>query len=153
MARKSVGSNTGKKKGKPRGRPTPENLKPPWKPGESGNPAGRPRDTVKDAHIYWLKRPVFKKAARELAGEIGVDISDDGITNADALAIRTIASGIAGDIQAAKEVRQATEGDTVNANHTGSVGVQYVDDDREQLIRELKRRGIAVAFGAQPPDA
>src|SRR5262249_6669713 len=50
MAAKKVGGNTGKNTDKKHHRkPGPRslaNLRPPWKPGQSGNPDGRPKDAL-----------------------------------------------------------------------------------------------------------
>ena len=103
--------NSGKPrlKGKPRGKPNPQNLTP-WPPGVSGNPAGRPPDLLSVAYRGWLKRKPRAAAIKALGLALGDDIP---VTNAEAAAEAIGMAGISGDVGAAKEIRQATEGDKV----------------------------------------
>lgn len=97
--------------------PNPENLMPPWKPGESGNPKGLPKGTK------WLKTRL-----RELLehGGLGDKVLEALIKKAqkgDVLAIREILDRIDGKVS--QEVEQKTE-------HTGGITIKIVDttDDR-----------------------
>ena len=89
----SAQKNARKSRAAPRGRP----FKPgnPWriKPGEVRNPGGRPR-LLSDAYREWL------------AAE-----NEQGVTNAANVAVTIGTRAMIGDVQSAKELRQATEGD------------------------------------------
>jgi hypothetical protein len=83
-----------------------ENLRPPWKPGESGNLAGRPRRRpISDAYAERLQRPVLEKFRREL------DLWE-GATWADAIAAALAIAACRGSVAEARELREATEGKT-----------------------------------------
>jgi hypothetical protein len=86
-------SNSVKRKAAPRG----QSFKPgnPWriKPGEVRNATGRPK-LLGDAYREWLAHG-----------------DEFGVTNAAKVAIAVGALATKGDIQSAKELRQATEGD------------------------------------------
>ena len=65
--------NTESKRGKHRN--SRRNLKPPWKPGESGNPAGRPRETFADAILEYLDREAgpgltMRQARKAIQGSV-----------------------------------------------------------------------------------
>jgi hypothetical protein len=80
------------------------NLRPPWKPGESGDPAGRPKKRpISDRYNFLVEMRLPKKLRLELG-------LWKGATYADALAMRQIDAAIAGNCQAAREVREAIEG-------------------------------------------
>jgi hypothetical protein len=81
-----------------------ENLRPPWKPGESGNPSGRPK-----------KRPLSDTsgefAGRRLPEELRLQRGLwDGATFADAVTQALFMSATNGDVSAARELREGIEG-------------------------------------------
>jgi uncharacterized protein DUF5681 len=81
-----------------------ENLRPPWKPGESGNPSGRPkRRRLSDAYGELVER----RAPEELRIRFGLW---EGATFADVITKALIDSSINGNVPAARELREATEG-------------------------------------------
>jgi hypothetical protein len=81
-----------------------ENLRPPWKPGESGNPSGRPRRRpLSDAYGQCAERRLPEKIRRRLG-------LPEGTTFADALTQALFLSAINGNVPAARELREATEG-------------------------------------------
>ena len=84
-----------RKKAKPRGKAFADGN--PWRfpKGKSGNPGGRP-----------------KLLGESIAAALAVEV--DGKTVAQLVAERLCESAIAGDIAAAREMRQATEGETVH---------------------------------------
>jgi Family of unknown function (DUF5681) len=83
-----------------------ENLKPAWRPGESGNPSGRPRRRpISGAYAERLQRPVLEKLRREL------DLWE-GATYADAVAAAMTIAACEGGVAEARELREATEGKT-----------------------------------------
>lgn len=85
-----------KPKRKATGRPFPKGHKWRWPKGVSGNPGGRPA-TLSGAYKAWLELPYPK---------------DPSMTNAQAIAVAQGAWALDGDATAAREIRQATEGDT-----------------------------------------
>lgn len=87
--------NSGANSAKPK-RGRPENLKP-WKPGQSGNPGGRPRT----AHIT--------EAYRAVLGQIDPE-DPEGRTYAERLAEKQVKLAIQGNTQAAREVTDRVEG-------------------------------------------
>lgn len=79
-----------------------------WPKGVSGNPSGRPA-TVSGAYKAWLELPYDK---------------DHTMTNAQALAVAQGHAAHTGDTQAAREIRQATEGD--KTTNTSTINVDNV---------------------------
>jgi hypothetical protein len=113
-------ANSATKK-KPRGRPfKPEN---PWrmKPGETRNPSGRPK-LLSDAYREWL--------AHE---------DDEGVTNAAKVAVKVGTVAASGDIQAARELRQSTEGDKFNFDFT------KLTDEQLERIQHGENPAIVLA--------
>lgn len=83
-----------------------ENLRPPWKPGESGNLTGRPRRRpISDAYAEYVQRPVPEERRREL------DLWE-GATHADAMAAALVIAACKGSVAEARELREAIEGKT-----------------------------------------
>src|SRR5271156_3164991 len=82
-----------------------EHLKPfHWKPGQSGNPGGRPKKKpISDRYEYIaeIKLPEDVRALLKLA---------PGSTYADAAALQQFRSAIKGDTSAIREIREAIEG-------------------------------------------
>ena len=88
--------------------PQTAHLKP-FKPGQSGNPAGRPRKRpVSEAYDDWLREPV-SKAQIALLRSKGISVPLNA-TNADIVARAQGNQAIAGNVNAAKELREAVEG-------------------------------------------
>ena len=86
------------------GKGNSENLQPAWKPGQSGNPSGRPkRRPISDAYAEYLQRPAPEKLRQEL------DLSE-GATYADAIAAKLINAACEGRVAEVRELREATEG-------------------------------------------
>lgn len=73
-----------------------------WPKGVSGNPGGRPA-TLSGAYKAWLELPYAK---------------DPSMTNAQAIAAAQGEWALDGDATAAREIRQATEGDTTTNTST-----------------------------------
>ena len=86
-----------------------ENLNPPWKPGQSGNPAGKPKGTRNRATIYsyWLEQ-----------------INKDGVTEADSIVVAMIEKAKQGDVAAAKEAMDSGFGKIADKQElTGADGL------------------------------
>lgn len=108
MKAKSTAISAKKRKGKPRGKPFEPGHKWRWPKGVSGNPSGRPA-TVSGAYKAWLEMPYDK---------------DPSMTNAQALAVAQGEQALLGEAQAAREIRQATEGD--KTTNTSTINVDNV---------------------------
>ena len=81
-----------------------QNLRPPWKPGESGNPSGRPkRRPISDSYAEFARRPLPEKLRRELGLE-------KGVTFAEAQTMSLFTAAAKGSVTAAREIREAIEG-------------------------------------------
>jgi hypothetical protein len=104
-----------------------ENLRPPWKPGESGNPDGRPKKwPISDRYSFLVEMPLPKKLRLELG-------LWKGATHADAVAKRQIDAAIAGDCRAAREVREAIE----RRPHEPSETIQFPTRDMKVIFDKL----------------
>jgi hypothetical protein len=80
-----------------------ENLKK-WKPGQSGNPGGRPRKRpITERYAEFAEHPVDEKTRKALK-------LDEGATLADAAIGRLFQGAIEGDRDALKEIREGIEG-------------------------------------------
>jgi Family of unknown function (DUF5681) len=92
------------------------NLRPPWKPGESGNPSGRPkRRPITDCYIQMAR----EKMPPELCKQLGMKV---GSTFAQAVARGQFFKAIKGEVRNASEIREAIEG-----NATQRVKDEIVD--------------------------
>jgi hypothetical protein len=106
-----------------------------WKPGESGNPSGRPkRLPVSDELRELMERPYSGREKRF-----------QGLSNARVLAIRMYEFAIAGDVSAAKEIALRVDGAvTVRQQLSGPEGgpipwASYTDRfENERRIAELE---------------
>ena len=80
------------------------NLRPPWKPGESGNPGGRPkRKPLTDAYAAILAQPVPAEVARKLN-------VDSSTTYAEIIAMALVREAVKGNVQAASQLADRVEG-------------------------------------------
>ena len=80
--------------------PTTKGLMP-WKPGQSGNPSGRPRTKpISDRYAYIAEEKLPESIRKKL--KLG-----SGATYGDAIALRTFQAALEGDITATREVREA----------------------------------------------
>lgn len=109
-------------------------LKPRWKPGQSGNPAGRP------------KHKTLMEAIREQILAEGANPSIDDI------AARYIASMHKGSFQHLKEYIDREQGKVPDrvANADGSnlaIDVSKLTTDELTLLRALRLRTVAAAHG------
>jgi hypothetical protein len=89
---------------------TPKNLLPAWRKGQpSPNPSGRPhRLPISDTYARIADEPLPESMRKTLKRK-GV-ILEPGATCAEALVKGVLASAIGGDLAAAKEFREASEG-------------------------------------------
>jgi hypothetical protein len=104
-----------------------ENLRPPWKPGESGNPDGRPKKRpISDRYNSLAETPLPEKRRLEL------DLPQ-GTTYGDALTTGQFDAAIDGNCRAAREIREAIEGRTNEA----SEAVQFRTANIEEVMAKL----------------
>jgi hypothetical protein len=84
-----------------------ENLRPPWKPGESGNPSGRPKKRLLSDTYGEFGQQLLPEKLRLRLG------FSEGATFADALTQGLFLSAINGNVAAARELREAIEGKAI----------------------------------------
>lgn len=103
-----------------------ENLRPPWKPGESGNPSGRPkRIYISDIYAELLGTPLPEHIRRKLN-------HSEGIIFAEAVALGVLEKALGGSLAAVREVREATEGKSnvrPNTHQREPIEIHVVYDD------------------------
>jgi hypothetical protein len=110
------------------GRGRIQNLRPPWKPGESGNPSGRPKKRpISDLYAEFAERPVPEKLRRALG-------LAKGATFAEAQTVSIFIAACNGNVQAAREIREGIEGKTNERPKLGDI-----DDVVIHIVEE--RRG------------
>lgn len=86
-----------------------DNLRPiPWKPGQSGNPKGKPKGTIS------ISTHLKKFLDSRVSAPKGSDIAFGKITVAERLALALISQANKGNVQAAKEILDRTEGKVVD---------------------------------------
>ena len=101
----------------------PENLKPwKWKPGQSGNPSGRPKKKpITDAYERLAKKRLPKRFRDKLIAE-GFSVPLKA-TFADAVAFAQYGKALTGESANAREIREAQEGKAMqNVELAGSGG-------------------------------
>ncbi|MGB9242890.1 MAG: DUF5681 domain-containing protein [Candidatus Acidiferrales bacterium] len=102
-----------------------QNLRPPWKPGESGNPSGRPKNRpISDFYAEVAQRPVPEKLRRTLG-------LARGATFAEAQTVSLFIAASNGDVRAAREIREGIEGkanERSKIEHRGfDINISYED--------------------------
>jgi hypothetical protein len=118
-ADKQRGNSAKKAKNRPTGKPFGKGNPHAFKPGQSGNPAGRPKSrTLSEAYRAWLSQPSEKDPAR---------------TNADALAEVVGRAALKGDLFAVREITDRVEGRPRQA----------IDLSIDEKKRELVNNAIA----------
>jgi hypothetical protein len=112
---KGAGGNTGKHRMSGKGRI--ENLKPPWKPGESGNLGGRPRKRpISDRYAAFAEMPLSEKRCRELGLAPGSTLADGATKTLFEMAMD-------GKPWAAREIREGIEGRTAERPEISDPGI------------------------------
>ena len=97
------------------GRGRIQNLRPPWKPGESGNPSGRPKKRpISDLYAEFAERPVPEKLRRALG-------LAKGATFAEAQTVSLFTAASNGNVQAAREIREGIEGKASERPRLGEI--------------------------------
>ena len=106
-----------------------ENLKPPWKPGESGNPKGRPKGSknlativrdLEDENFNWDLVPIKQK---DKAKAIGAPWK--------AIVFTALAKAYSGDVKAMEWLRKSGYGDKLS-----------IDGDIRQVVEPKIRSDI-----------
>jgi Family of unknown function (DUF5681) len=120
-----------------------ENLRPPWKPGESGNVSGRPRRlpiSERYAAIAELPVPDYLPGALKLSPAEKKVVKTYG----DALALNQFRAAIKGKTDAAREIADRLEGRSrqaveVSGPEGGAIDVQFMSDEQlDARIAELQ---------------
>ena len=78
-------------------------LRPPWKPGQSGNPNGRPKKPLTEAYKAILAKPI----PDEIAAKLKVK---QGTTYAEVIALALAREAVKGKVAAAAELADRVEG-------------------------------------------
>lgn len=106
------------------GKTTNANLRP-WKPGQSGNPNGRPKkNPVSDYLKEQLEAPIpqsMMDAMKESARLVFCEIYGESPTFGQMIAFKTIQTAAKGDVFALKELLDRVEG-KVAQKHAGEDG-------------------------------
>lgn len=110
----------------------PEHLRkykhPNWQPGQSGNPLGLAHPNA----VAKRNERLITSAYRKTAGMIH---EDTGLTMADLLALAMFYKGMEGDVGAAREIREATEGKLLSDASPGEL-----EGSRIAIIDKLKTK-------------
>jgi hypothetical protein len=109
-------------------KPLPEAAKPfMFKPGQSGNPGGRPK-----------KKPVTDAYARLMSNP----------AHADEMAKALYSQALAGNVQAARELREGIEGKAMQAiRMDGELGLTTMEERKQRMV-ELLRKAASRIEGA-----
>jgi len=101
-------------------RTLPEAAKPfMFKPGQSGNPGGRPK-----------KKPITEAYARLLGNP----------SKADELAQAMFSEALSGNVQAAKELREGIEGKALQAiRMDGELGITTAEERKQRMVELLRK--------------
>jgi hypothetical protein len=120
---------------RPRGRPFKkgEGHAFQFKPGQSGNPGGKPKIQQRMSAEY----DAF--LARAIPDEVALAVGlPPGSTWAEAIASAVIARAACGDVSAAREVRDVTEGHVPpSVNQEGKIDYAAGLDAKQQLLKKL----------------
>lgn len=138
--REAVPARVGVKGGKVgKGNPPADTM---WKPGQSGNPAGRPK-LLSMAYNAWLAQDCEVRGFK-------------GMTNAEWLAAKAgKKAGAKSDPSLLREIRQATEGDKVTHDFKAmddATLLQRLDDMKREMDQLLAAGGPAPDSG-EPDEA
>lgn len=107
--------------------PQPPPVEYQFKPGQSGNPGGRPK--------------LLSGAYRKMLAEVNPrDL--EGRTNAELIAVAARTEALKGDVGAMREIRSATEGEKVVFDVS-----KLSDSELDSRIAELERTTRALADG------
>lgn len=87
-------------------------LKPPWQPGESGNPSGRPKKRpITDEYFQLSQSPIPESLRQKINRQLGEELLKEGATWAQANALRRFLDTIMqGGHPSSREIREAIEG-------------------------------------------
>ncbi len=109
----------------PREGGVPENLRPPWKPGQSGNPSGKQGKTITDVYRELLAKT-----------EVGGIQIKDGKTIVDLVGEAVLKAILKGDMRAVALVQERTEGKVKDVVEiTGKDGGAIVHEFKTELDR------------------
>jgi Family of unknown function (DUF5681) len=104
-----------------------------FKPGQSGNPGGKPKIHQRIGAEYATR--LLEPVPQELAAVLGVE---PGTHWAEAIARAVIARAARGDVSAAREVREVTEGRTpATLNLEGKIDYAAGQNAKRRLLKQL----------------
>ena len=132
MPKKKNGAENKAKNSAKRGPGNPDKIKPyQFQPGQSGNPGGRPKKKpITDAYAALLSNPA----------------------KADELAKAMFDQAVAGNVQAARELREGIEGKALQAVRLdGELGISTAEERKAKMV-ELLRRAATRLEGMPVPE-
>jgi hypothetical protein len=125
-------------------------LMPPWKPGQSGNPGGRPKKRpVTDEYFQILGETVPEELRTKINRQFKQELLPPGSTWARAGALRrAIDSLIEGGHMASKEMREATEGKApmwleIRGVEKREITIKVIHDRKKESFKELNTLSIS----------
>lgn len=123
-----------KKKVMPEGKKFEKGNKYAYKPGQSGNPSGRPRGTGQSKLSKAYDVVLGQKVPKEILALYGVE----DMTWAEVIARGMASKAATGDTPAAKEIREVTEGRLPESvNMTGSIDYTAGQGAKELLLGKI----------------
>ena len=106
-----------------------ENLQPPWKPGESGNPSGRPsKRRLSECYADLIDKPLPEDLRKGMRLEAGA-------TYGEAMALGLARAAIKGKTEAAREFGDRTEGKARQPVEVSGGPINYAE-----IVADIRRR-------------
>lgn len=118
------------RKGKPRGKPFAKGNEYAAKPGEVRNPEGKNGATTLSSGY---KKVLEMQPPGEMRAKMKAQLGYEPQTWAELIALSQVLQGAKGEVPAAREIRQATEGDTLNVS-------KMSDDEILEGLRSIAAR-------------
>ena len=111
----------------------------PWKPGQSGNPAGRPKNEkmMSDVLRELLECKTIKMSVEANGKSVNINIKSDRKLKY-AIGIALIAAGVKGDVKAFREIADRVEGRAVQ-----NVNAKFTEDNRHDHFTDIELAKMA----------
>lgn len=122
-----------KKCRKPQNARSLANLRPAWKPGESGNPQGRPKKKPITQRYEFLLEQLAPAEVRKAYG------LKEGATYGDVIAINMVNQAIQGEVPATKEITDRVEGKSYIVVQSNTLIANFDDGERNRIKETMKK--------------